>query len=55
MKFSDSICSKFPVQTGRHEATLGNAGWLCRNVPITPLTPEDKAELRDFIRKVTSK
>lgn len=44
-KFPDSICRKFPVQTGRHIKSGSNARWMLRNPPIEPLNKKEIDEL----------
>lgn len=49
MNFCSSICEKYPIQTGRHEATPSNARWMLRNSPTNgSLNQEDVRELKHF-------
>lgn len=44
--FPKEIRDKFPVQTQRHIANAINAGWMLRNIPVEPLSPEEREFLK---------
>lgn len=53
VKFSESVCSKFPMQTMRHQGNASNARWMLRNPPTHgDLTPEDIQELVSWVRSM---